>query len=131
MNIMEQFSLKSRVVLMTGGAGLYGIQIVSALAQARARTYIASRNLDALEKVAAEQRAQGYDVHALQFDQGDENSILALKDEILKREGKIDALVNNAVARPMKGWNDKAERFAESMEINATGVFMVTRILAI
>lgn len=128
MNIMESFSLKGKVALMTGGAGLYGTQIVSALAQAGARTYIASRNLDALERVAAQECALGYDVFALQFDQGDEKSILALKDEIIKREGKIDILVNNAVARPMKSWNDDAEKFARSMQINATGVFMVTRI---
>lgn len=128
MNIIERFSLKGKVALITGGAGLYGMQIVSALAQAGARAYIASRNLEALEKAAAEQCAKGYDVHALQFDQGDERSILALRDEIIKREGKIDILVNNAVARPMKSWEDKAERFAESMRINATGVFMVTRV---
>lgn len=127
MNIMDWFSLKGKVVLMTGGAGLYGTQIVSALAQAGARTYIASRNTDALEKVAAKQREEGYDVFALKLDLGDEKSILSLRDEIIKREGKIDALVNNAVLRTMSGWEDDAERFAESMKINATGVFMITR----
>lgn len=127
MNIMDWLSLKGKVALMTGGAGLYGRQIASALAQAGARTYIASRNVDELEKVASKLREEGYDVFALKLDQGDEKSILELRDEILKREGKIDILVNNAVARPMSGWGDDAAKFAESMRINATGVFMITR----
>ena len=129
MNIMDWFSLKGKVAVMTGGAGLYGRQIAAALAQAGARTYIASRNLEKLEVEASKLRAEGYEVYALQVDQGDEASINSLRDEILKREGKVDILVNNAVLRTMKSWNDDAERFAESMRINATGLFMITRAL--
>jgi NAD(P)-dependent dehydrogenase (short-subunit alcohol dehydrogenase family) len=105
MNIIEWFSLKGKVALMTGGAGLYGRQIVNALAQAGARTYIASRKVEKLEEVAAGLRGEGCEVFALQVDQGDEKSINALWDEILKREGKIDILVNNAVLRTMKEWD--------------------------
>ena len=54
MSIIDTFSLKNKTALVTGGAGLYGRQIVQALAEAGARTYIASRNLEALEKLAAE-----------------------------------------------------------------------------
>jgi NAD(P)-dependent dehydrogenase (short-subunit alcohol dehydrogenase family) len=128
MNIIETFSLKDKVALVTGGAGLFGRQIVQALAEAGAQTYIAARHLDALETVAAEHRARGARVTALQFDQGDEASIRALRDEIVKRSGRIDVLVNNAVARPMRnGWDDDAARFDESMHVNATGLFMITR----
>jgi NAD(P)-dependent dehydrogenase (short-subunit alcohol dehydrogenase family) len=127
MNIMEWFSLKGKVVLVTGGSGKYGRQILSSVAQAGAKTYVASRGLAAIEKVAAELREQGYDVTALQYDQGDEASILALRDEIIKREGRIDGLVNNSVSRPVSSWGDDAAHFAESMKVNATGVFMITR----
>src|SRR5450756_1356186 len=96
MNMMDRFSMKGKVALVTGGSGLYGKQIVSALAQAGARTYIASRNTEELEKVAAKLREEGHDVFAMHLDLGDEKSILKLRDEILKREGKIDVLVNNA-----------------------------------
>lgn len=127
MNIMEYFSLEGKVALMTGGAGLYGRQIVAALAQAGASTYIASRNTGALEEVAKKHREEGLKVTALPLDQGDERSILDLRDEILKREGKVDILVNNAVLRTMKGWDDDAGSFEESMHVNATGLFMITR----
>lgn len=128
MNVMDMFSLKGKVALVTGGAGLYGRQIVEAVAEAGAETYVASRHLEALEQLAAEHRTKGEQVTALKYDQGDEASILALRDEIVSRSGRVDVLVNNAVARVTEGgWNTKAELFDKSMHINATGVFLVTR----
>jgi len=128
MGILDRFSLKGKVALVTGGAGLYGRQIVRGVAEAGAETYVASRDRDALEAVAAGLRAEGLDVTALQYDQGDEASILALRDAILERSGRVDVLVNNAVSRPMKqGFQSDASTFADSMRVNATGLFLITR----
>ena len=122
------FSLKGKVALATGGAGLYGRQIVQALAEAGAVTWTASRNVGALERLAGPLKARGLDVRTAQFDQGDEASVLALRDRVLAESGRVDVLVNNAVLRPMaKGYADDAARFAESMRVNATGLFVVTR----
>ena len=88
MNILEMFSVKGKVALVTGGAGLYGWQIVTALAEAGAKTYVASRNLEALEKLVGEHRTLGLDVTALQYDQAEEGSILKLRDEIKKNAAK-------------------------------------------
>ncbi len=128
MSILDEFSLKGKVALVTGGAGLYGRQIVSAVAEAGASTYVASRNLASVEAVAAKHRKAGHDVAALQYDQADEASILTMRDEILKRSDRIDVLVNNSVLRPMKdGYDDEVTTFAESMQVNATGLFAITR----
>ncbi|OGV84886.1 MAG: alcohol dehydrogenase [Lentisphaerae bacterium RIFOXYB12_FULL_60_10] len=130
MSILERFSLAGKTALLTGGAGLYGRQLVAALVEAGADTYIASRQMGPLEAVAAEHRARGERVTALPLDQGDEASIQSLCDAIIQRSGRIDVLVNNAVSRPMKqGWEDDSARFDESMHVNATGLFMVTRIV--
>ena len=130
MNTLETFSLKGKVALITGGAGKYGRQIVAAVAEAGAETYIASRNLDALEAEAAKLREQGCNVTALQLDQSDESSILNVRDTILNKSSKIDILVNNAVSRPMQnGYESDAGTFAESMKVNATGLFMITRAM--
>lgn len=127
MNVMEMFSLKGKVAVITGGAGLYGRQIAEALAEAGAKTFMASRDQAKLEEQAKTFRAAGLDVTALSLDQGDEQSIKDLLAEVLKRAGKVDILVNNAVLRPMKDWTDTAAAFARSMEVNATGVFSMTR----
>ncbi|MBU0477204.1 SDR family oxidoreductase [bacterium] len=130
MRIKELFDLTGKVAVVTGGAGLYGRQIVAALAEAKAKVYMASRNLEALEKVVSEHRADGYDVAALKLDLSDEKSILSLRDKILKQNKRIDILVNNAVLRPMKkGYHDDASLFAESMKVNATGLFIITRAI--
>ena len=131
MNVLASFSLKGKVALLTGGAGKYGRQIVAALAEAGADTYIASRNLEALEKVAAEERTRGYNVTALQLDLEDEKSIFALHEELMRRCGRIDVLVNNAVIRSaMNGWDYPLEAFDRSLHINASALFMITRLFA-
>lgn len=128
MGILETFSLKGRVAVVTGGAGLYGRQIVRALAEAGAATVMASRHLAALEAEAESLREDGLDVAAIQYDQADEASITGLRDAVLARCGRVDILVNNAVARPMKkGYEDVASAFAASMDVNATGLFAITR----
>ncbi|MBN1558334.1 MAG: SDR family oxidoreductase [Lentisphaerae bacterium] len=130
MSVLETFSLAGKVGLVTGGAGLYGRQIVRALAEAGARTYVASRHTAALEAVAAESCARGHDVRVLRLDQGDEASCLALRDAVRADSGRLDVLVNNAVARPLKdGYASPAAAIEESMRINATGLMVLTRAM--
>ncbi|MBN1864467.1 MAG: SDR family oxidoreductase [Victivallales bacterium] len=131
MNVIETFSLKGKVVLLTGGAGQYGRQIVSALAEAGAMTFIASRNLDALDKAASEERGRGHDVSALKLDLEDEASIIQVHDDIMSRCGRMDVLVNNAVVRSAtNGWDNPMEAFDRSLHVNASGLFAITRVFA-
>jgi NAD(P)-dependent dehydrogenase (short-subunit alcohol dehydrogenase family) len=130
MSVIDTFSLVGKTALVTGGAGSYGRHIVQALAEAGARTYIASRNLAALESLAAEHQALGHDVRALALDQADEASIFAVRDTIKKESGPLHILVNNAVARPVqKGYFDDAAAIDESLRVNGTGLILVTRAL--
>jgi NAD(P)-dependent dehydrogenase (short-subunit alcohol dehydrogenase family) len=56
--------------------------------------------------VAAALRAEGGDVTALPLDLEDESSIRALIEEIARRSGRLDVLVNNAVTRcACGGWD--------------------------
>ncbi len=127
MNVLESFSLKGRVALITGGAGLYGRQLVEALAEAGARTYIASRNLASLQA-----EADKYDnVKALELDLGDEASIRKVVADIVAESGRLDILVNNAVTRCACGtWDEGLDYFDKSLHVNASGVFVLTRLAA-
>ena len=126
-NCLDLFNLKGKRAVVTGGSGLYGRQITEALAGAGAEVWIASRSLEANEIFAKKLRDKGLNVYAGTVDQGDETSIRALLKQITKDGKKVDILVNNSVLRTMRSVSDDAEKFDESMHVNATGIFMISR----
>ena len=129
MGVMESFSLAGKVALVTGGAGLYGRQIVAALAEAGARTFIAARDVAKLEAVAAEERSRGFDVTALSLDLSSDKSIEALHQTVIARAGRCDVLVNNAVTRSaLSGWAHDMEAFDKSLRVNASALFKITHL---
>lgn len=127
MSVMKMFSLEGKVALVTGGAGMFGRQIATALSQAGASTHMTSRSREKLSEIEQSFRDEGVEVKAHYYDQEEEASILALRDTLLEQHGKVDILVNNAVARTMSSWDDPLEAFAKSMQINAVGLYAVTR----
>ncbi len=128
MNVIDMFSLKGKVALVTGGSGLYGKQITIALAEAGAKVYTASRSLGSNVEFAKEMQSQGLNVVGESYDQGSEESIKELLSRIKQNDGRIDVLVNNSVLRIMKSYNDDIEKFNRSMEVNSTGIFAMCRI---
>lgn len=126
-NVMDSFLLHGKVAVVTGGAGKYGKQIATALSQAGARTYVSSRDTGKLAEIERDYRDAGCEVTALQLVQEEESSILDFKDRIMADEGRVDILVNNAVIRTVTDWNDPSDRFARSMQVNATGLYLTTR----
>lgn len=131
MNVLESFSLKGKVALVVGGTGLYGRHVTSALAEAGATTYVTTRQKDQLQEVEQGfKQNEGVDLHAVYMDQSDEATTIEVRDHLLQEHGRIDILVNNAVARVMEnGWNSDTSQFAKSMEINATGIYSVTKVI--
>ena len=128
MNVLESFSLKGKVALVTGGAGLYGRQIVEALAEAGAETYIASRNLDSLQQVAKEEVERGHHVTAMKLDLSEDESIENLHHDIIDKSGKCDILINNAVSREFgsAGWKNTLDNFNKILHVNASSLFKIT-----
>lgn len=127
MDLMSLFDLSGKKAIVTGGSGRYGRQMVEALASAGATVYTASRNLETNEALAGTLRKRGLAVYAGMVDQGDEESIKTFLTKITEDGKKVDILVNNSVYRPMRGFDDDAERFDDSMRVNATGIFMISR----
>ncbi len=127
MNVKELLSLKGKVILVTGGAGSYGKRIVEGLAEADGTIITASRNLKAGQTLAQSLRSKGMDVHAMRVDQADHDAVMMLKEQVLKKFGRLDVFVNNAVSRPMEGYNEPIENFAESMRVNGTGMMDILR----
>ena len=129
MHVMELLSLKGKTAVITGGYGLYGSQMTTALAEAGATVVTASRSLEKNETFAASLREQGLEVFGESYDQGDEKSILAFRDRVLEKYGKVDVLVNNSVLRGCfkGGLQGDLEGFTQSLAVNGSGFFAVTR----
>lgn len=130
MHVMEMLSLKGKVALVTGGAGRYGKPMVEALAEAGATVITASRTLEKNEEYAAQLQQRGIAVYADSYDQGDEASILALRDRLVTAYGKVDVLVNNSALRGcFRGGFDggSMDGFAESLRVNGAGLFIMSR----
>lgn len=130
MHVKDLFSLKDKVVLITGGEGKYGRCLTEALAEAGGRVITASPFLQEGQKLAKEFQSKGLEVSASYVDQADHDSVMKLKEEIKTNYDKLNVLVNCAVARPMKGYKAPLEQWKQSMDVNATGLLDITREMA-
>jgi len=127
MHIKELMDLSGRVAVVTGGYGIYGAPISEGLAEAGAHVVIASRSVEKCEVVAGQLRQRGLKASAEQYDQGDDASILRMRDKLLKEFGAVQILVNNSVGRAMRSFDDGADAWRKSMEVNANGLFVISR----
>jgi NAD(P)-dependent dehydrogenase (short-subunit alcohol dehydrogenase family) len=92
------------IALVTGANKGIGRAIAGQLT-ARGLTVLAgARNLAQGETAAAALRADGGDAHAIQLDVTDGASIQAAAEEITRRYGRLDVLVNNA---GISGYNER------------------------
>lgn len=119
----KQFSLCGKTALIAGGHGLYGDALAKAFAHAGVRTYIAARDMAALNHLEQDSP----NIIPLYLDLGSKDSIDTLADKFRIGKINVDILINNAVARTMHIFDDTWESFAKSMDINATGLFYLTR----
>lgn len=132
MSVLDRFSLKGRVAVVTAGAGpLFGSSISQALAQAGATVVTASRSLETNQQFAQSLRDQGYSAEGLAVDISDPGSIEQFRDEVLSRFGRADVLVNSALARDgHRGWLEEQtpEVWRKSAEGDYVGLFQVCKL---
>src|SRR5262245_55670766 len=122
MGILDRFSLKGRIALITAGAGpLFGSSLTEALAEAGATVITASRSLERNREYAEGLRRQGFDAHGLQFKLGDPDSTKALHDDVIDRFGRLDVLVNSALARDAYGGGGFDTQTFEHWKQSGTG----------
>lgn len=91
-----ELGLKGKVAIVTGGTQGIGKATAEVLAKEGASVVIAARRSELLEKVAAEIRAAGGRIAAVQADIGSKADCERVVGETIKAFGRIDILVNNA-----------------------------------
>ncbi len=91
-----RFSLRGKVVLVTGGTRGLGLVLARELSKKGARLAICSRNADKVEIARQELERSGAEVHASAVDLTDQKQVDAMIKDVVNHYGRIDVLINNA-----------------------------------
>ena len=93
---MDAFSLRNKVVVVTGGTGILGHSFIKGIVEAGGKVGILGRNQTIAEQRAAEINNSGGEAIALIADAMDEVQLNNAKQQVLDKWGRIDGLVNGA-----------------------------------
>jgi NAD(P)-dependent dehydrogenase (short-subunit alcohol dehydrogenase family) len=123
-SILDSFSLRDRVAIVTGGSSGLGPQIGLGLRQAGATVVLVARRAETLAAVAEEAGCAHHvgDVTS----EGDRTELIA---STLERFGAIDILVNNAgVSSTGPAEEESAAGFRSVLETNLVAPFELSRL---
>lgn len=94
--ILDKFSLKNKVIVVTGATGILGKSFVEALAEAGAKIAVLGRNEEkAIERVNHAKQI-GAEAFYILTDVLNESVLQNAKEQILNKWGQIDGLINAA-----------------------------------
>ena len=128
MSILEQFSLRDKVSIMTGGARGLGKAMAQSLAQAGSDIVIVDLDLAAAQQTADLLAAEGTRTLALRVDITDPADVDKMTDQILGKFGHIDVLFNNAgIAQWVNAEDMSLEDWRRMMSVNLDSVFIVSK----
>lgn len=118
--------LKDKVAIVTGGGQGIGRGIAERFAKEGARLVIADINETTLHKAEGELKSLGGEVLAVHADVSQSDQVARMYDEIIKKFGTVDVLVNNAAwAVPTAHFLDMTEDFWDTViRINLKSVFL-------
>ncbi len=122
--------LKGKVAIVTGGSDGIGKAAAMSMAREGARVAICARTASKLEEAAADIRAQakGGDVMAVPTDVRDEAQVKRMVDEVVKKWGRVDVLVNNAGTSSAKKFDELTDEvFSEDFKLKVYGAIYCIR----
>jgi NAD(P)-dependent dehydrogenase (short-subunit alcohol dehydrogenase family) len=121
-------ALSDQVVLVTGGARGLGAAIVQRLAEDGARVFAADRDAERAQECARRLRSCDLEVEALALDVCAEEEVRRTMDDLARRCGRLDTVINNAaidVTLPIEELSiDHIDRV---LQTNLRGPFLVAR----
>ncbi len=134
------FDLSGRVAIVTGGAGLLGYHHGAILAAAGANVVLLDLAV-ANPALRAEQLqlAHGPECLGVAADITSEESLTAVRDQILAKFGRVDILINNAAnnpkvedTKPGQQWsrleNFPVQVWNDDIAVGLTGAFLCSRV---
>ena len=132
----ELFSVKDKVVVITGGTGVLGSCIGEYLATQGAKVVLMGRRREEGDRLVAEIREKGGEAMFLVTDVMNQAVVEENCREVLERYGRVDALLNaaggnmpGATIAPTGNFFDvKIEAFQKVLDLNLTGTVIPTQV---
>jgi len=130
--LQSLYSLGGQVAIVTGGTGVLGRTMATALAMAGARVAVLGRRSAIAAEVAAEIQAQGGEALAVTGNVLDRDSLVAAREKVMAEWGAIHVLVNAAggntaaatVGETADLFTMSASAFKEVVDLNLTGTLL-------
>lgn len=122
-------NLHNKVVVVTGGAGKKGSigeTLIRHIAKEGGIPAIIDRNARGNDSCAALQAA-GTDAQFVQTDLTDPDSCRSAVDQVVKKYGRIDIVINNVGVNDGVGLDSSAEEFMDSLRLNLVSYFLITK----
>jgi len=122
-------SLSGKVALITGASRGIGKEIALELSRLGAEVFINYSSSDEkAEEVVNSIKNLGGKAHKLKFDVSKESAVSSAFEEIVKINGTIDILINNAgITRDGLLMRMKSEQWDDVLNTNLKGVFLCTK----
>lgn len=133
---MNLFDIKDYIVVITGGTGVLGREIGKYLALEGAHVILLGRKVEVGEQLAKDIQSKGGDATFMVCDVMDESSVQQVCDEVIRKYGRVDALLN-AAGGNMPGatisptgtiFDVKVEEFQRVLNVNLTGTVIPTQV---
>lgn len=124
----DLFSMKGRVVLLTGASRGLGRDMALTLAGAGATVLCAGRSVKELEATARAIARKGGKAHVVPLDITDETAVCRQVEAIVKRHRRIDVLINNAgILYRRDAVDTPTDTFRKTIETDLVAQFVVAR----
>jgi gluconate 5-dehydrogenase len=131
MDVVNNFSLKGKVALVTGASYGIGFAIASGYASAGATVVFNDINQDLVNKGIAAYKEAGIEAHGYVCDVTNEDQVNEVVAQIEKEVGVIDILVNNAgIIKRIPAIEMSAKDFRQVIDIDLNGPFIVSKAVA-